>query len=304
MPSKEQRLQVALSHLIGNLPYRERDELPDFVGKMPPEGVEWWLTWAQGAIERRRAQNALINKLQQKAVLQRFSTKALEKFLGQFSAEGIDEWSQDIEADHFPLAVIQRQNEDLQLESAHTPTEVFHDLFREIRWVNKHVAPALHTMEGIGPLLYNLATVAHEQCLLDDVGIYKGQLYIPKNGKYVPQQTELFCPFDYTGVYSGLMLTDYHESFGVAAFHSSPRRESQLPARTQFSIVTMQDPELRNMQQLRMLFYDENNMPGTSESCSTIVGDLTTLEDGFLTNEESFVLKQNIQKNLFYREAR
>ena len=152
-------------------------------------------------------------------------------------------------------------------------------------------------------MIQNLSAVAYEQCPLEDIGIYQGQLYSPKSGQYAPQDAELFCPFDYSRVYSGLVFNDYDETFGVIAFHSRPHTKERIPARTQFSLLTMQDSELKNMQQIRMQFYDEGNVPCTSADCFTIVGDLTTLEDGNLTSEESFVLKQSFQKNLFSRST-
>lgn len=40
MPSKEQKLEVALAHLMQTLPAAERTELPNFIDNMPQEGVD------------------------------------------------------------------------------------------------------------------------------------------------------------------------------------------------------------------------------------------------------------------------
>ena len=303
MPSKEQKLQVALGHLMDNLPYRAKDELPDFIRQMPNEGIDWWLQWAQDAIKRRRSQDALAYRLQQREGLRQFPPQEMQRLLNQFSNDGIVTWLDEIKEGKYPLAIIE-QPEVFSPERQKALTEVFHDLFREIVWVHQYISPALYSMDGIEPMAENLATVAYEQRPLEDVGIYKGKLFMSQNGTYVPQETELFCPFDYTSVDSGLMLTDHDESFAVMAFHSQKETNGRLPPRTQFSIITTQDPDLKNLQQLRMQFYNEINRPCPSADCSTIMGDLTTLEDGNLTVEESFVLRQHLHKPLFYREVR
>lgn len=69
MASKEQKLEVALAQLMQPVSTAERSQLPGFIENMPPEGVEWWIEWTRSAIERKRAQDILTGKLQQKKEL-------------------------------------------------------------------------------------------------------------------------------------------------------------------------------------------------------------------------------------------
>ncbi len=108
MPTKEQKLQVALGHLMENLPYNERDELPDFIRSMPSEGVNFWLDWAQNAVSRRKATNELVYRLQQKTPLRKFTPHAMHRMLNQFSDDGINTWLKDIDEGVYPLAVISK----------------------------------------------------------------------------------------------------------------------------------------------------------------------------------------------------
>ncbi len=157
-------------------------------------------------------------------------------------------------------------------------------------------------MEGMEPMIQNLISVAYGESQLDTVGVHKGKLFVPQNGTYTQKEAHLYCPFDYERVSAGLVLSDHNQDFAVLAFHSQPRITERLPSRTQFSIITAQDPELMNLQQLRMQFYDVTNRPCPSNRSYTVVGDFTTLVDGTIDTEEMFLLKQHPEKQLFYRD--
>ena len=301
MPTKEQKLQVALGHLMDNLPYNERDEIPDFIRSMPSDGVNFWLNWAQDAISHRKARNELVYRLQQKMPLRNYTPHAMHRMINHFSDEGINTWLKDIDEGTYPLAVLNKEK-PYYPEIPQNPEGVFHNLLQEIVWVQQHVTPALYAMEGMEPMIQNLISVAYGQSQLDTVGIHNGKLFVPQNGTYTQQEAQLYCPFDYERVSAGLVLSDYTEDFAVLAFHSQPRITERIPARTQFSLMTTQDPELLNLQQLRMQFYDISNRPCTSARSYTVVGDFTTLIDGNIATEEMFLLKQHPEKQLFYRD--
>lgn len=223
--------------------------------------------------------------------------------LNQFTPEGLRLWEHDIEVLEYPLAVIQKPVEITAREKKE-PTEIFRDLFREIVWVNQTLSPALYSIDGIRPMTDTLTRVAYEQSPFEDIGILNGTLYRPDNGIYTPKSADLFFPFDYSHVAEGIIMQDYNDAFALIASHSRVQVADRIPPLAQFSLITTQDAELRDMQQLRMQFYDVTNYPCSPKDSYTVVGDIITLEDGNVMVDESFVLKQHPHKPLFYRDVK
>lgn len=294
----EKRLGVALGHLMDTIPYREKKELEPFIEKMPPEGQEWWLEWAKGAIERRRKQQNLTFRLQQK--LKDFSPDAISHILDSFSEEGLTRWLHDIEEPLYPLAIRPAQKGRSEYRP---PKEIFLDTFREAQWVHKEVLPAISGLKGAGSMAQCLLPFVQELMPFEEIGILNGTLFIPERGGYVPSPNHVQVPFEYENITSGLALNDYHDTSSCYLFHFAPNDDVH-PPHSALTLITSQGEEGESMQQLRLRMYDMVHRPVSHQDCAIIYGDISSLEGNDSGHTSPFVLKHHPDKPIFFRELR